>query len=419
MEGTSEFYLELITDTLRQLDPATQGSFLKRFLRSLVNMDINPEESIHHWEEILHRRDVISASLGRPVSIRTATVDYFGELGLIRSPIIVEYEELKRLRHNAATDPLTGLYNRRLFDEYLEREMNRAERYGSTFALLILDLRSFKHVNDTLGHAVGDQVLVNVAETITEAIRGSDFACRIGGDEFAVLISQSDRTNAEALAQRIVNKFEAYAAQAVPDSGVGLDFGVAAYPEDGKDLASFFAVADRQMYSHKQRAYQEKSAPAETPPPPAPVPPLEPNNFTKGTEQKPASGSEGSAKADLPAAPTSPEPKVTLPSPRISGPEMRRYERVPLEGARSLGFVRVGLKSRVVRVLDLSFGGVSLLVDENFALPEVFPAQLHVPILPASEFTLYSVHTQIRGDGKRKIGCSFTPISKPKQILPD
>ena len=181
-EGSSEYLLELIVDNLRQLGPDAPGAFLQRLLKGLTSVEVTENESIVHWEKILARRNELTEKLGRPSSLRTAAVDYFGELQLLRKPILLEYEELEKLRHNAATDSLTGLKNRRMFEEYLVREINRSSRYGTSFALLLLDLRGFKSVNDTYGHATGDEILRSVARASLETIRGSDISCRIGGD---------------------------------------------------------------------------------------------------------------------------------------------------------------------------------------------------------------------------------------------
>ncbi len=123
-------------------------------------------------------------------------MDYFGELCILRNPVLLEYEELKKLRHDAATDPLTGLNNRRMFEEYLDQEIDRSTRYGSSFALLLVDLRKFKSANDTYGHATGDEILRSVARASLETIRGSDIPCRTGGDEFAILLPQAERSGA-------------------------------------------------------------------------------------------------------------------------------------------------------------------------------------------------------------------------------
>jgi diguanylate cyclase (GGDEF)-like protein len=110
---------------------------------------------------------------------------------------------MARLAGEARTDPLTGLLNRRGFDEYASRELTRAGRDGRSVALAIFDIDNFKLINDHRGHAVGDRVLVHVARVLSGESRVIDLAARLGGDEFAVLLPGSDETGADAFAERV------------------------------------------------------------------------------------------------------------------------------------------------------------------------------------------------------------------------
>jgi len=262
MEAGSDYLLELIVHNLRQLGQAPHEAFLQRLLRGLASIEVSEKESIVHWERILERRNELAQKLGRQVFLRTVAVDYFGELHLLRKPILLEYEELEKLRHNAATDPLIGLKNRRTFEEHLGREINRATRYGTSFGLLLLDLRRFKRANDRYGHAVGDEILRSVARASAETVRGSDVSCRIGGDEFAIRLPQADRPSAEAFAERIARKFESYAGPLAPETPVGVDYGIAIFPEDGEEAAKLFQVADKNLYESKQNAVRPVEQPA-------------------------------------------------------------------------------------------------------------------------------------------------------------
>ena len=237
----------------RYLKKHYQVAFLQRFLKDLTSVEVSEKERIVHLEKILARRKELAEKLGRPVSHRTAAVDYFGELQLLRKPIVLEYEELKKLRHKAATDPLTGLNNSRMFEEYLGKEINRSSRKKASFALLLLDLRRFKIVNDTCGHATGDESLRSAARASVETLRGSDIACRIGGDEFAILLPQAERSSAEALAERIAGKFETYAKPLAPNTPVGMDYGIAIFPKDGEGAISLFQFADKDLYGNTRR----------------------------------------------------------------------------------------------------------------------------------------------------------------------
>jgi diguanylate cyclase (GGDEF)-like protein len=153
-------------------------------------------------------------------------------------PVLMEYEELQELQINAATDPLTGLYNRRLFEEHFERELNRALRYNQHLALVTLDLHQFKEVNDRYGHPRGDLLLRTVAATLRKSLRNSDYAFRIGGDEFALLLIQADTEQTTKLARRVCAHFIVAIQSMQMSMALGLDYGLAVYPEDGDQQGS-------------------------------------------------------------------------------------------------------------------------------------------------------------------------------------
>jgi diguanylate cyclase (GGDEF)-like protein len=408
LEGSSEYLLELIVDNLRQLGPAAQGAFLQRLLKNLTSVEVTEKESIVHWEKILARRNELTEKLGRPSSLRTAALDYFGELHLLRKPILLESEELEKLRHNAATDPLTGLKNRRMFEESLGQEINRSSRYGTSFALLLLDLRRFKIANDTYGHATGDEILRSVARASVETIRGSDISCRIGGDEFAILLPQAEKSSAETLADRIAGKFETYAKPLAPNTPVGIDYGIAIFPEDGEDATHLFQSADKNLYESKQRAARLQEEPVVT----ARASVSEVAGLVREVEAATDSGDRRSPPHSVSSPGVGPAGERIRPSDYV--PDRRRYERIPLQGARGLGVVRLGEKTKIVRVLNLSFGGVCLLTDD-YDLPDSFPARLPVPFLPDAELTLHRIYWRELPNGKKGVGCSFTPKSQPAQ----
>jgi diguanylate cyclase (GGDEF)-like protein len=197
----------------------------------------------------------------------------------LRNPVLLEYEELKKLRYEASTDPLTGLKNRRIFEEYLHQEIGRSTRYGTPFALATFDLRNFKSANDVHGHAVGDDILRSFARASLETLRESDIPCRTGGDEFAILLPQAKLPGAAVMAERIARRFEGYARSLAPQAQVGIDYGIAIFPEDGHDPASLSAAADRCLYARKKNAQVPSEGP--TVPPPAPAPTEEPGDQSK------------------------------------------------------------------------------------------------------------------------------------------
>ena len=413
LEGSSDYLLELIVHNLRQLGQAPHGAFLQRLLRGLTSVEVSEKESIVHWEKILARRNELTDKLGRPALLRTAAVDYFGELQLLRKPILLEYEELEKLRHNAATDPLTGLKNRRIFEENLGREINRARRYGNSFAILLLDLRRFKLANDTYGHATGDEILRSVARASVETIRGSDISCRIGGDEFAILLPQAERASAEALAERIARKFEAYARPLAPNTPVGVDYGIAIFPQDGEEATKLYQTADKNLYESKQRSLSVLEEPVV----PASSSELEAEPAVSEVEIATGAGG-GGPPAGSEWAPQQERPAEEI-QPSEHGQERRRHERVPVEGGRRLGLIRLADRSKFVKVLDLSFGGVGLMTDD-YEVPGSFRARILAPFLPDAEFILHRVYSSPILEGKKRLGCAFTlPSPQGTENRPD
>ncbi|MGC1944455.1 MAG: GGDEF domain-containing protein, partial [Candidatus Acidiferrales bacterium] len=244
-------FLDLLIETLEGLDDSVRGQFLRQYFRTIAQIDLSETQSNEYWQRILVRRRELAESLGRPVSLKTAMVDVLASTNFFRVPILMEYDEFKKLQINAATDALTGLYNRRLFDEYSDKELNRAKRYAQQLAIVILDVHKLKEVNDRHGHLQGDQVLQLAATTLRRTLRASDFAFRIGGDEFALLLPQTDPEQATTLCRRIRSQYENDIRDMKLDIGVTLDFGVAVYPQDGDLKGALLGLADKRLYELK------------------------------------------------------------------------------------------------------------------------------------------------------------------------
>ncbi len=395
-----EFFLELLIDSLEQLEPVHQGPFLQKFLKSLASVDVTEEESLVHWQEVLGRRNDLATRLGRPVSLRTAASDYFSAGFILRNPILLEYQELKRLRHNAATDALTGLYNRRLFDEYLSKELSRSRRYSQPMTLVLFDLRNFKAANDNYGHAVGDDILRILASAVNETVRGSDYACRLGGDEFGIILPQSEPPSGHLLAQRIIQKFEQAAAMVAPEAEVGLDYGLASFPEDGDTREALFETSDRRLYEYKKA--QKGSAPQPQAQPPAPPMP----------EAKPArpkaKGGLKVTETEVAVPPPTPLEYTAPPTPANPGQQRRRSPRISLVGTNACAVLRGVFGNKVAPVLDLGQGGIGLLLDEQPQVPDSFQARLQVSVLPAAEYQIHRVYAQQLPQGMWRLGCRFS-----------
>ncbi len=249
--SVEESFLDLLVETLGGLDDSVRAPFLRQYFRTVAQIELTESQSAEYWQLILQRRRELSESIGRALSLKAAMIDVLGSANLLRVPIMMEYADFKKLQINAATDSLTGLYNRRLFDEYFEKELNRAKRYSHQLAVVILDLHRLKEVNDQYGHLQGDQILQLAAATFRKTLRSSDFAFRIGGDELALLLPQTDSEQAITLSRRVRAQYEADLHPLNLHVGVTLDFGAAVFPEDGDKKNELLEVADKRLYQLK------------------------------------------------------------------------------------------------------------------------------------------------------------------------
>ncbi len=411
-------YLELLVDTLDTLDLPARGQFLQRYFRVIAHLDLREPQCLQIWDDMLARRRELSDRADRQISVITALMDVLTQSGLLRVPILIEYDDLKKLQLNAVTDPLTDLYNRRLFAETFEKELNRARRYSHPLGLVMLDLHRFKEVNDKHGHPRGDEVLRAAAATLKKALRTSDYAFRIGGDEFALILPQTDAAQALALARRVETVFAEMLQPLQLTVGVSMDHGVANFPQDAEQADQLIRIADERLYRLKHTNHSRKgngSPRTETPtaqeeptaapaPPPvdrtAPIP--QPISIeTRRAPEKTESAIEAAASttaAEISASLPVPAPRVYI--------VQRKAERVSMTGTNAYA-VLGDQGARRARVLDLGFGGVAIEMDSPEELPDNLLAILHVPILPPVRVNLKPVWKLQTPQGSFRVGCAF------------
>jgi diguanylate cyclase (GGDEF)-like protein len=406
--SVEDAYLELLADTLEGLDVPARSQFLQRYFRTTTHLDLRESQSLQLWEEILTRRRELSEKIGRPLSLKTALMDVLTSAGMIRVPVVLEYDEFKKLHVNAVTDPLTGLYNRRLFAESFEKELNRARRYGLPLSIVILDLHRFKEVNDKYGHLRGDDVLRAAATTLQKALRTSDSAFRIGGDEFVLLLPQTDAAQALALSKRIEIVFAENLKPLQVSFRVTMDHGVATFPQDGDQSDQLIHVADERLYQLKHanhnRAADVTSRPADQFALPSQPPAPEPISIAEARPKEKVASEFDAASS---AAAQSLSTQTPLESPPITSYSVqRKAERVSMVGTNA--YAVIGDKeAKRARVLDLGFGGVALEFERAQELPESLLAVLHVPILPPVRVFLRPVWTRVTKEGTFRLGCHF------------
>ena len=232
------------------------------------NVNHNSSLHIHSNRQAsrrLHRRPASTAplpcALGLALNVRAgATAPAFPQASIRRESDfdllvaelrIAELERaLEEAREAACIDPLTGALNRRGFDKACQREMARARRSKVKFALVHLDLDDFKHLNDTLGHLAGDQALVHLVRVLHQSMRPADVLCRVGGEEFVLILPDTALEAAAAAVSRFLAEFSA---QAVPGIDYGMTFSAGVVlPELNESIDQALARADAATYDAKR-----------------------------------------------------------------------------------------------------------------------------------------------------------------------
>lgn len=375
--GVGEPGIKLVLDVLQGLDrTATERDFLQEILHQWLGVSLSAKESEVLWHKVTQHRNELNEKLQRSITFFGAAADYLSVNCLLDDPVLVEYEHLTHLRHDAATDALTGLYNRRLFEEYCRKELARSKRHEFSLGLVLWDLRHFKQVNDTLGHAVGDRVLRAVSRSLTESVRQSDFVCRLGGDEFAAVIPQSRRSSIYALVQRVLEMFEKTIPCLVQGVPLGLNCGAASYPEDGESMERLFEVADQRLYKEKQLELTPGGTPKRSP---------------------------------LAAWKTDEVAQEPEPFERSE----RQWSRVLLSGSGASVLIDHDGETGEAEVLDLSAGGIGFRWNRDQTVPDLFRARLQLPFfpkppnVPTYELQARRVYTRLEPDGAFRIGCHF------------
>ena len=432
--SAEDCFLDLLAETLAGLEDSVRGPFLQRFFKSFTQLELDEAQCTQAWSNIIDRQKEFSAALGRRVALKTALVDVLGASHFLQVPVLLEYDAYRKLQINAATDGLTGLYNRRLFDETCDKELNRAKRYNGLLAVVLFDLHRLKEINDKYGHMKGDQVLQLAANNLRKTLRVSDFAFRIGGDEFALVLPLTDPEQAATLCRRVRNNFENEVAPLKLKVAATLDFGMAVYPQDADTKENLVQVADERLYALKQSGHTTRVTPVEPPAPahfvvstasapprevpsqlrevpsPREVPPARRESPTPPAyAPPPPTGVEApsipAAARPAPSIPRPANPAAAKPKPTQMHPHPRKWERVSLSGTKAHAVL--DMPSKTATVLDLSYGGVALMFDSNEELPNEFSAVLHVPILPPLRVSLRKAYTMPADGGHVRMGCSF------------
>jgi diguanylate cyclase (GGDEF)-like protein len=215
-------------------------------LSYLTSVIMRPLKALGVWS-----KSVASGECTTSVKLSTSISEVRDLSDDLESMRLTLVEQTERMQYRAMHDELTGLPNRSLNNDRINHAISRASRKGGRFAVLLLDLNRFKDINDTLGHGVGDQTLMVVAERLNSGIRDSDSIARIGGDEFCAIIEDVERVVAEKLAIKLADLLEPPFQVNGHTLQVGTSIGIAIYPENGETPELLMQHADVAMYEAK------------------------------------------------------------------------------------------------------------------------------------------------------------------------
>jgi diguanylate cyclase (GGDEF)-like protein len=225
-------------------NPATFKDFPKAWTGSVITQPFEIQDSA---------KGVMVLAFGGD---RTLSRDEKFSLSLLKDHASVSLHNAvlhREIEEQALTDSLTGLPNRRSLDDHLQEELRRGRKYQNPFSVMLLDINQFKQVNDHYGHLIGDMLLRQIAEFLKQVIRKTDFIARYGGDEFAIILPETDAAMADKIAARINqvlidNTFQVNQANAIQLSAC---LGLTVYPTNGDSIQELLESADRDLYRKK------------------------------------------------------------------------------------------------------------------------------------------------------------------------
>jgi len=242
--------IRLITDR-SSIQIAPNDFSFEDSLEQFIDYSFTEEEAQKHWANIVKRIEETEAKLGREISLYSAVVDYFtSDKQVFNSPVLVEIKVLRKAEELAMMDGLTGTFNRRYMDLYLRKEVNRCNRYDKHFSVMLIDVDDFKKLNDTLGHVAGDEVLQKISRIFKETIREEDVLCRYGGEEFLIIMPETDSESAIRLFERIQQRL--LITDMYKQHGVTVSAGCANYTAHADNLIDLLRCADIALYKAKQ-----------------------------------------------------------------------------------------------------------------------------------------------------------------------
>src|SRR5207237_5641661 len=245
--------------------PATSGLWGRALAlgKTLIEDDVrSSSEYVGFYQETRSRMCIPLVSFGQTLGVLMLESEHSGSFheGDVESLEAVadicatasqNAHYVERVKQLAYLDGLTGIFNRRFFELRISEEIERARRYGTGLAVIMVDIDNFKKLNDEFGHLLGDEVLRQVSSLFHQQVRKMDVVCRYGGEEFAILLSQTNAEQALGVAEKLRRLVETWQFPGVPRP-VSISAGAATYPEDGTTRDELVKAADAGLYAAKQ-----------------------------------------------------------------------------------------------------------------------------------------------------------------------
>ncbi len=234
---------------------ASNGTVIEKDLRAAPN-------SVRLFKECASRMSIPLISFGQtlgvltlhssqPNAFRASELQSLESVADICANSIQNAHYVERVKQLAYLDGLTGIFNRRFFELRIMEEIERARRFGTGMAVIMADIDQFKKLNDEFGHLLGDEVLRQVSSLFHQQVRKIDVVCRYGGEEFAILLTQTNAAQAIAVGEKLRKLVEGYQFPGVPRT-VTISAGVAAFPTHGRTRDEMIRAADNGLYAAKQ-----------------------------------------------------------------------------------------------------------------------------------------------------------------------